>query len=94
MNIIWSPEALEDIGEAIDYLVERSPPAAQRLATGVLALVERLASEPLEGPEHVLRSGERVHGWPFPPFRIYYQRHPDAFFVVRIYHQRREPVTR
>lgn len=94
MNVIWSPEALDDIEEAVDYLVERSPPAAERLAAGIIALVERLATEPLEGTEHVLSDGERVHGWPFPPFRIYYQRRPDAFFVVRVYHQRREPIAR
>ncbi len=94
MKVIWSPEALEDIEEAIDYLAERSPPAAEKLATGILALAERLATERLEGPEHVLGNGERVHGWPFPPFRIYYQRRPDALFVVRVYHQRREPIAR
>ena len=94
MNVIWSPEALEDIEEAIDYLVERSTPAAERLATGILALVERLATEPLEGTQHVLDNGERVHGWPHPPFRIYYQRTPEALLVVRVYHQRREPIAR
>lgn len=94
MNIIWSPEALEDIGAAVDYLAERSSAAAERLAAGVIALVERLAHESLEGTVHVLSDGERVHGWPFPPFRIYYQRRPDAFFVVRVYHQRREPIAR
>ena len=71
MNIIWSPEALEDIEVAVDYLAERSPAAAERLATGILALVERLAIEPLEGPEHVLGDGERVRGWrsPHSPIR-------------------------
>ena len=94
MNVIWSPEALEDIEEAIDYLVERSPPAAERLAAGIIALVERLAIEPLEGTEHVLSDGERVHGWPLPPFRIYYQRHPAERVIVRVYHQSREPIGR
>jgi hypothetical protein len=32
--------------------------------------------------------------WPFPPFRIYYQRETDALLVVRIYHQKREPIAR
>lgn len=94
MKVIWSPEALEDIEQAIDYLAERSHQAAERLVTGILSRVELLATEPHEGPEHVLSNGERVRGWPHPPFRIYYQRTPDAFVVVRVYHQRREPVTR
>lgn len=94
MNIIWSPRALADIEEAVDYLVERRAPAAEKLATGVVALVERLAAEELDGPMHILGNGERVHGWPFPPFRIYYQRTSEVFFVVRVYHQRREPIVR
>jgi plasmid stabilization system protein ParE len=91
-EIIWSPEALDDIEAAVDYLMLRSPPAAERLATSVVAIVERLATEPLDGPEHILTGGERVRGWPFPPFRIYYQRSPQTLLVVRIYHQRREPI--
>lgn len=67
MNIIWSPEALTDLEEAIDYLVERSPAAAEKLATGIVTLVERLAAEEIDGPEHILGKGERVRGWPFPP---------------------------
>jgi plasmid stabilization system protein ParE len=94
LNVIWSPEALGDVGAALDYLVERSPPAAEKLAAGILSLVERVATERLEGPEHVLGNGERVRGWPYPPFRIYYQRTPEALLVVRVYHQRREPHAR
>ena len=94
MNIIWSREALADVEAALDYLVEESPPAAEKLAAGIVALIERLATDRLEGPEHILCNGERVRGWPYPPFRIYYQSTPDAFLVVRVYHQRREPITR
>lgn len=94
MNIIWSPEALADVEAALDYLVEQSPPGAEKLAAGLLSLIERLATERLEGPEHVLRDGERVRGWPYPPFRIYYQSTAEALLVVRVYHQRREPITR
>ncbi|MBS2011771.1 MAG: type II toxin-antitoxin system RelE/ParE family toxin [Deltaproteobacteria bacterium] len=94
MKVLWSPEALDDLGAAVDYLAERSPPAAEKLVVGITALVERLATEPLDGPEHALANGDRVRGWPFAPFRIYYSRTPDALLVVRIYHQRREPITR
>jgi hypothetical protein len=30
----------------------------------------------------------------YPPYRVYYQRTSHALLVVRIYHQRREPITR
>jgi plasmid stabilization system protein ParE len=40
-DLVWSPEALTDLEDAVDYLVERSAPAAERLVAGVLALVRR-----------------------------------------------------
>ncbi len=94
MRIIWSPEAIADVEAALDYLTERNPSAAERLATGIVSVVERLATEALEGPEHLLGNGERVRGWPYPPFRVYYQRSSYAFLVPRVYHQRREPIVR
>jgi plasmid stabilization system protein ParE len=94
LSILWSPEALADVEAALDYLGERSPPAAERLAIGIVSLIESLATEPLEGPEHVLQNGDRVRGWPYPPFRIYYQRTAEGLLVVRVYHQRRAPIAR
>jgi plasmid stabilization system protein ParE len=49
LTIVWSPEALADIGAAVDYLAERNVSAAERPATGIVTLVERLATEPLDG---------------------------------------------
>lgn len=94
MTIQWSPEALDDLEAALSYLVERNPEAAQKLATGVLALIERLAEGGLDGPEHVLSDGQRVRGWPHPPFRVYDQRTVNDLIVLRVYHQRRQPITR
>ena len=94
MNIIWSPDAANDLETAVEYLAERNADAANRLAHGILTLVEHLANAPLEGPKHTLTTGERVRGWPYPPFRVYYQRGVGSFHVLRIYHQRRDPIAR
>ena len=94
MRVVWSPEAIADMETAIEYLVERNPEAAERLARGIVAVAEQLASDPVEGPEHVLRNGERVRGWPHRPFRIYYQRRSDGLVILRVYHQRRMPIVR
>ena len=93
MRIVWAPEAADDLETAVAYLAQRNPAGAHKLALAVFELVERLADEPLDGPEHILRNGERVRGWPLPPFRLYYQRQSAAFRVVRLYHQKREPIT-
>jgi plasmid stabilization system protein ParE len=94
LKIVWAPEAADDLEAAVAYLAERNAVAAHRLAIAIFELIERLASEPLDGPVQMLRTGEAVRGWPLPPFRIYYQRVGEALRVVRIYHQKREPLTR
>ena len=94
MTIVWAPEAVADLDAAVEYLAERNMDAARRLSSAILSLVERLAVEPIEGPKQLLRTGEEARSWPLPPFRIYYQRTGDVFHVVRVYHQRREPIVR
>jgi plasmid stabilization system protein ParE len=91
---IWSPQAAEDLTEALDYLVERNPQAAAKLAERVLALVDRLAEGELHGPAQTLGSGEVVHSWPLPPFRLYYQSDATTLCIVRLYHQRRRPISK
>lgn len=92
--IVWSTEAVADLESAADYLLERNPVAARALTLAVLAVIERLAAEPIDGPAHVLRNGNVVRGWPVTPFRIYYERVDDTLRVVRVYHQRRDPIAR
>ena len=94
MKIIWSREAADDFDQAVTYLVSVNPAAERRLVASVLGLIERLASEPVLDPGDILRNGDVVHGWPLRPFRIYYQRDTESLRVVRIYHQRRQPIAR
>ena len=64
------------------------------LGDRVLGVVKRLAAGRFEGQTQRLTTGEVVHSWPVPPFRIYYQRHPDELLIVRVYHQSRRPIAR
>ena len=94
MKIIYAEEAVVDIVEAITYLNERNPAAAAKLNAEIERCIERLADGEFEGPVSRLRSGAIVHSWSVPPFRIYYQRHPDKLLILRVYHQARRPITR
>jgi plasmid stabilization system protein ParE len=63
VTIVWSPQAVDDVAAAVDYLVERhADDAARKLVDRVTTLVERLAVEPIEGPEHVLRANVFADG--------------------------------
>ena len=94
MKVTYTEEAIADIVDAITFLNERNPTAAADLDADILRCVERLAGGEFDGPLSRLRSGALVRSWAVPPFRIYYQRHPDELLIVRVYHQARRPITR
>jgi plasmid stabilization system protein ParE len=92
LTVTYTDEAVADIVEAITYLNERNPTAAANLDAEIARCIERLADREFEGPVSRLRSGAVVRSWGVPPFRIYYQRHPDELLIVRAYHQARRPI--
>jgi plasmid stabilization system protein ParE len=94
VTIHFAPQAEADFAAVIGYLADRNPVAAQEFGERIFALVDKLAAGEFDGPEHALSSGESVRSWPLPPVRIYYQRQTDAFWVLRIYHQARPPITK
>ena len=94
MKVTYTEDAVADIVEAITYLNECNPTAAAKLDADIARCIERLADREFEGPVSRLRSGAVVRSWGVPPFRIYYQRHPDELLIVRVYHQKRRPITR
>ena len=94
MKVTYTEEAVADIVEAIAYLNERSPTAAAKLDADIAQCIDRLANRDFEGPVSRLRSGAVVRSWAVPPFRIYYQRHPGELLILRVYHQKRQPISR
>ncbi len=92
MKVTSTEEAIADIVEAINYLNDRNPTAAAKLDREIAHCLERLAGREFEGPVSRLRSGAVVQSWSVPPFRIYYQRHPDELLILRVYHQKRRPI--
>jgi plasmid stabilization system protein ParE len=92
MSARFTPEAEEDLGALVAYLVERNPTAAAGLAERIFEVVTQLAEGHFDGPEQTLRTGEAVRSWPVPPVRIYYQRTAGELWVLRVYHQARFPL--
>ena len=94
MKVTYTEDAVADIVQAITYLNERNPTAAAKLDADITRCIERSADREFEGPVSRLRSGTVVRSWGVPPFRIYYQRHPDELLIVRVYHKKRRPIAR
>ncbi|HCF56426.1 MAG TPA: hypothetical protein DFS52_00315 [Myxococcales bacterium] len=93
MNIVFSPEAEADLQAGLDYLRERNPAVAIKLAEQVFAALELLASGEVDGPEHRLTTGEVVRSWLVLPYRLFYQRTENELRVLRLYHRARRPIT-
>jgi plasmid stabilization system protein ParE len=94
LTITYTEEAVADIVEALGYLRERNPAATANLDAAINHCIQRLAARDFEGALTRLRSGRTVRSWGVPPFRIYYQRHPDELVILRVYHQSRRPIAR
>ena len=94
MTLLFAPEAEDDFRQAIEYLRQRNPAAATKLGERIFAALDLLAAGEIEGPERQLTTGEQVRSWAVPPLRIYYQRHDDSLWVLRIYDQRQQPIER
>lgn len=94
MRVQLSPEAEADLQATFEFIRERNPSAALRLAERVFETLEHLAAGGFEGPTQQLTTGEVVRSWVVPPFRIYYQRRDDVLQILRIYHHARRPIAK
>ena len=86
MNIIWSPEAIEDLISLRAYITENDPDAARRVVLHIVQNIEQLL---LDHP-HMGRTG-RLPGIrelviPKTPFVIPYRLQRSAIQILRVYH--------
>lgn len=86
MNIIWSPEAIEDLISLRAYIAEESPAGARRIVLRILHDVERL----LPDNPHMGRPG-RVPGTrelviPQTTYIVPYRVQRGAIQILRVYH--------
>jgi len=94
VKVLLAPEAEADLQATLEFIAERNPGAALKLARQVFTRLRRLSEDRVDGPQHQLTSGETVRSWLIPPFRVYYQRQRDVLWVLRLYHHARRPISR
>ena len=89
MNLIWSPEAIDDLGSIREYIARDDPRAAREVVSAIVMLVERqLPQFPRSG-----RKG-RVDGTlelvvPRLPFVVPYRLTDNGIEILRVYHASR-----
>jgi toxin ParE1/3/4 len=86
MNIVWSPEAIQDLISLRAYIAEESPAGARRVVLRILHDIEGL----LPGNPHMGRPG-RVPGTrelviPRTPYIVPYRVQRETIQILRVYH--------
>ena len=86
MNILWSPEAIDDLTSLRAYIAEDNPAAAQEVALHIVQNIEQLLpNNPQMGrPGRVPGTRELVI--PKTPFVIPYRLQRNAIQILRVYH--------
>jgi toxin ParE1/3/4 len=87
-DIIWSPQAVEDIEAAFDYLVERNPTAAVRIYNTIMQEVEALAARPFLGRVGRI-NGTRELVVQHTPFIVPYRVFQEKLEIIRVFHTAR-----
>ena len=93
MTIVWSPRAIDHLTRLRSYIARDNPKAANRIASRLLAAVERLAELPgLGRPGRIAGTRELVV--PGTPYVIPYRLRHDRLEVIAVFHGRQKWPTR
>ena len=86
MNIVWAPEAIDDLVSLRAYVAEDDPAAARRIALRILYDIERLLSDHpnmgragrVPGTRELIISGT--------PYIVPYRVQHNAIHILRVFH--------
>lgn len=86
MNILWSPQAIEDLLSLRDYTAEENPKAAQRVVLRVVQEVAQLLPENSQIGRPGRVPGTRELAIARTPYIVPYRVERGAARVLRVYH--------
>lgn len=89
MNILWSPEATEDLASLRAYIAEDNPAAARRIALRIVQVIElMLPDNPQSGrPGRVPGTRELIIDR--TPYVVPYRIQSNTLQILRVYHSAR-----
>jgi len=89
MNIVWSPEAIEDLLSLRAYIAEDNPAAARRVVLHVLESIEQLLPDNPQIGRAGRVSGTRELVIPRTPYIVPYRFQRTTIQILRVYHSAR-----
>ena len=89
MNILWSPEAIEDLTLLRAYIAQDDPAAARRVALHIIHNIEQLLPDNPQMGRPGRVPGTRELVIPKTPFIVPYRLHRNVVQILRVYHAAR-----
>lgn len=87
--IRWTETAASDLQNIHDYIAKDSPTVAQSVAARLYDAVSHLADAPDMGRPVPERNESGLRELVRPPYRIVYEREPDAVIILTVFHAAR-----
>ncbi len=89
MNVVWSPEARQQLFAIVDYIFQDSPQNALSVQDRLEQFPELLTANPYLGREgRELGTRELLHGQ--LPFFFVYEVHGDEVHILEVRHYKQE----
>lgn len=89
LNIIWSPDALQDIDEIAEHISRDSPYYAQRVVEQILDAVEILLEQPRLGRPVPELGQQAVRERFVYSYRVIYAIRPAQLHILAVIHGKR-----
>ncbi len=87
MKVIWTPEAVQDLADIVDYIATDNPRAAAEMDERLGMSAARLADHPKMGrPGKIPGTRELV---PHESYRMVYEIDDDAVWILAVVHTAR-----
>lgn len=92
MNVIFSPEAVNDLESIGDYIAEDNPTRALSFIEELRHQCDKLTNFPNRNPVYGEVEGVTVRKYPYKNYLIYYGVGDDIIYIFHIWHaSRRQP---
>jgi plasmid stabilization system protein ParE len=91
MKVVYTEDALRDLGAIADWLVLHYPTVAPAVERRIRAVVARIARWPQSSRRAAGRPGVRVAPLGRYPYRIFYRLTGDTIEILHIHHAAQRP---
>lgn len=92
MKLRFTPPALADLDDVLNYLRASSPIAANDLSLRIEAVLERVVDNPMSGLATTEPDIRYINTHPYP-YLIFYRPYPGHIEVIAIRHGARNPAS-